>query len=101
MSVMVTTRGNGLTDDADEDTADHPAARVPFPASNGKLMRLPVAPTTPEQRILAVEFRSPDGRSWNAIGGGDTVAAAIVYARESCPDDATWDAVSWNELYGE
>jgi|SRR5665647_3022717 hypothetical protein len=100
MSVMVTTRINRLADDADDDTADHPAG-PPFPAANGKLVRLPVAPAAAEQRILAVEFRSPDGRCWNAIGGGATVAAAISYARESCPDDATWDAVSWNDLYGQ
>jgi hypothetical protein len=56
---------------------------------------------SPEQRVLAVEFRAPDGRRWNAIGGGPTVAAAIAYARESCPDDATWVAVGWNDLYGE
>ena len=100
MSVMVTTRSNGLPADVDEDTADRPAG-LPFPAANGKLIRLRVAPAAPEQRILAVEFRSPDGRYWNAIGGGSTVAAAIIYARESCPDDANWDAVSWNDLYGE
>jgi hypothetical protein len=100
MSVLVTTRINGLPEDADEDTVDHPAGH-PFPAPNGKLMRLPVAPAAAEQRILAVEFRSADGRCWNAIGGGATVAAAISYARESCPDDATWDAVSWNDLYGD
>jgi hypothetical protein len=100
MSVMVTTRIAGLPDDADEDTAEHPAG-PPFPAANGKLVRLPVAPAAPEQRILAVEFRSPDGRCWKAIGGGATVAAAIIDARESCPDDATWDADSWNDLYGK
>jgi hypothetical protein len=100
MSVMLTTRSKGLPDDTDENTADHPAG-PPLPAPNGKLMLLPVAPAAPEQRILAVEFRSPDGRYWNAIGGGATVAAAIIYARESCPDDATWDAVSWNDLYGD
>jgi hypothetical protein len=62
---------------------------------------LPVAPAVPEQYILAVEFRSPDTRHWNAVGGGATVAAAILDARQSCPDDATWHAVSWNDLYGE
>jgi hypothetical protein len=99
MSAMVTTRSNRLPDD-DADTADHPAG-APFPAAHGKLMQLPVAPAAPEQRILAVEFRSPDGRCWDAIGGGATVAAAIIDARESCPGDATWDAVNWNDLYGE
>ncbi len=99
MSVLVTTRSNGLPDD-DEETADH-LAGAPFPAANGKLVLLPVAPAAPEQRILAVEFRSPDGQCWNAIGGGATVTAAISYARESLPGDTTWDAVSWNDLYGE
>jgi hypothetical protein len=53
------------------------------------------------QLILAVEFRSDDGRFWNAIGGGATVATAIHSARESCPYATTWQAVSWNDLYGD
>jgi hypothetical protein len=53
------------------------------------------------QQVIAVEFRSADGRRCNALGGGETVAAAIVCARASCPDDSTWDAVSWDDLYGE
>jgi hypothetical protein len=54
-----------------------------------------------EKRILAVEFRSRDGGSWNAIGGGPTVAAAVRYARESCPAGTQWDAIGWEDLYGE
>jgi hypothetical protein len=100
MSALMTTRINRLADDADENTVNLPRGTL-CSARKGKLMRLLVAPAAPEQRILAVEFRSPEGRSWNAIGGGATVAAAIVCARESCPDDATWDAVSWNDLYGD
>ena len=88
MSVMMTTHSNDLPDNTG----------LPFPATNGKLRRLRAAP---EQHVLAVEFRSPDGRCWNAIGGGSTVAAAITYARESCPADTSWDAVSWNDLYGK
>jgi hypothetical protein len=56
---------------------------------------------TPRQRVLAVEFRSLDGRRCNAVGGGPTDADAIEYARESCPADAEWRAVAWNDLYGE
>ncbi|MGZ4315955.1 MAG: hypothetical protein ACXVRS_08970 [Gaiellaceae bacterium] len=82
MAAISTTRPNRLTADA------------------GRVRRLPVAPTH-EQRILAVEFRSPDGRHWKAIGGGATVAAAITDAHLNCPDGATWVAVSWNDLYGE
>jgi len=55
----------------------------------------------PRQHILAVEFRSPKGRYWTAVGGGATLAAALSYARESCPEDATWEPVTWNDLYGE
>ena len=99
MSVM-TIRTNGLSSDANGDTADHPAA-TPFAHSNGELIQFPVTPTAPKQRIVAVELRSRDGRSWNAIGGGATVAEAIDWARGCCPDGTTWDAVSWNELCGE
>jgi len=63
MSVMVTTCRSDLPVDPYDDTADYPAAGVSLPASNGKLIRLRMAPATAEQRILAVEFRSPNGRS--------------------------------------
>jgi hypothetical protein len=52
-----------------------------------------------EQRILAVTFRTPDGRRWSAIGGGATVDDAIGSARETCSD--AWAAVAWDDLYGE
>jgi hypothetical protein len=58
-------------------------------------------PTAPAQRILAVEFRSPEGRCWSAIGGGATTAAAIADARQACPGDTTWNPVGWNDLYGD
>jgi len=91
MSVVVTTPINGRTDDLNE---------LSFPAPRGKLNRLPVAPAAPEQRILAVEFRSPDGRSWHAIGGA-TVPVAFDWARGSCSDVETWHVVSWNDLDGD
>jgi hypothetical protein len=71
----------------------------PEPASKRRLMR--PRPAAPTQHILAVELRSPDGRHWNTIGGGATPAAAIIDALESCPDDTTWEALSWNDLYGD
>ena len=64
-------------------------------------MRLPATPAAPVQHILAVAFRSADGRTWSAIGGGPTITAAVADARESCPADVTWDAVDWNDLYGD
>jgi len=53
------------------------------------------------ERLLTVEFVSLDERTWTAIGGGETVAAAIASARESCPDDTSWHPVDWNDLYGD
>ncbi len=53
-----------------------------------------------EHQVLNVEFRSAEGRSWTAIGGGATVAAAIAWARECCPDGTTWWPVGWSDLYG-
>jgi len=53
------------------------------------------------QRILEVEFVAADGRTWTAIGGGETVGAAIAFARESCPEDVTWQPRTWNDLYGD
>jgi hypothetical protein len=55
----------------------------------------------PTQTILSVEFSSPDGRTWQAIGGGDTLTAAIAFAHDSCPTDTTWQPVGWNDLYGD
>lgn len=70
-------------------------------AARGNPVRLAALPAPAEQRILAVAFRSPDGRRWSAIGGGATLDDAIGFAHESCPDDTTWAAVAWDDLYGE
>ena len=53
------------------------------------------------QHVLAVEFVSGDGRTWNAVGGGRTLEAAIGSARESCPSGAAWHVSRWNDLYGD
>jgi hypothetical protein len=66
-----------------------------------KLVLIPVAQSVEAQRILSVEFRAPDGHSWQAIGGGETLAAAIDSARESCPDGTNWEPVDWSDLYGD
>jgi hypothetical protein len=58
-------------------------------------------PVEPRQRVLVVAFRSTDGRSCTAVGGGPTDAAAIDWARESCPVGVTWDVTDWDDLYGE
>jgi hypothetical protein len=61
MSVIVTTPINGRT---------RRPERALVPRSEREAQPAPSGVGAPEQRILAVEFRSPDGRSWHAIGGG-------------------------------
>ena len=76
-----------------------PMTRPDLPRA--ELVLLPVAPAVQAQRILTVELRSPDGRAWKALGGGDTLAEAIDWARESCPHRTTWEPVGWEDLYGD
>jgi hypothetical protein len=72
-------------------------------------MTLPAATVIPfpsrqvahAQHVLMVEFTSADGRSLQAIGGGDTLPAAIAFAQDSCPTDAGWQPISWSDLYGD
>jgi hypothetical protein len=47
-----------------------------------------------------VDLASSDGRSWWAVGVGDTLAEALAFAQDSCPTDATWQPISWKDLYG-
>ena len=58
-------------------------------------------PTAPAQVVLMVDFTSPEGRTWWAVGVGDTLAAAIDFAHDSCPSDTNWQSVRWNDLYGD
>ena len=55
------------------------------------------------RHVLRVEFVSSDGRGrgWHALGGGNTLADAIAFARDSCPTDSTWEPVHWNDVYGD
>ena len=69
--------------------------------ARAELVLLSLAAAVPAQQILSVEFRSPEGRSWSAFGGGDTLAEAIEWARESCPRGTDWEAVAWEDRYGE
>ena len=74
---------------------------MPATLTGGPPLLLPLEPATPKQHILAVTFRSADGRRWRATGAGETVAAAIEWARECCPGDTIWEAQDWNDLYGD
>ena len=51
--------------------------------------------------LLNVDFETPDGEQWSAIGGGESVAEAIAAARQSLPAGSDWDVTRWNALYGD
>lgn len=53
------------------------------------------------QVVLKVDFISPEGRNWSAVGGGDNLADAIAFAQDSCPTDTTWRPLHWSDLYGD
>ena len=53
------------------------------------------------QVVLMVDFSSPEGRTWWAVGVGDTLADALAFAQDSCPADTTWQPTRWNDLYGD
>ena len=62
---------------------------------------IPSTPATPSQVVLMVDFASPEGRAWWAVGLGGTLAEALTFARDSCPTDTTWEPTRWNDLYGD
>jgi hypothetical protein len=72
-------------------------ARLTVPAGT---ITFPSAQAAHAQQTLMVAFTSPDGRTWEAIGGGDTLADAITFAQDSCPTGTTWQPSHWNDLYG-
>ena len=51
--------------------------------------------------VLMVDFASPEGRNWWAVGMGDNLADAIAFARDSCPTGTAWQPTRWNDLYGD
>jgi hypothetical protein len=112
MSVMVTTRLDGLPGAGQDAVPAAPGRRAFVGAVLLDRMAAIAEPTwaadhervwtaAPEQRVLAVEFRSAGGERWHGVGGGATVAEAIRDARESLPEDASWEPVGWNDLYGD
>lgn len=54
---------------------------IPFPSTRA----------THVQHILRVEFTSPDGRAWQAVGGGDTLAAVGVIRDAVAEIEVAWE----------
>jgi hypothetical protein len=99
MALSAPTRLNSVRGFRPADFAHREPARLAVPA--GTAIPFPSTQAAHAQRTLMVELTSPDGRTWRAIGGGDTLADAIAFAQDSCPTDATWQPISWNNLYGD
>jgi len=74
-------------------TLSAPTAVIPSPSTQ--------AVSASAQAVLMVDLASPDGRTWWAVGVGDTLADALAFAQDSCPADTTWQPISWSDLYGD
>jgi len=75
--------------------------RLEQAGSTGPAGSLPATAAATSQVVLMVDFSSPEGRTWWAVGVGDTLADAIAFAEDSCPTDTTWQPTRWNDLYGD
>jgi len=53
------------------------------------------------QPIIRVSLRAPDGERWDAIGGGDSIDAALEFALASAPTEQRWRVVGWSYVFGE
>ena len=71
------------------------------PAPQVAVNPFPSAQPVPAQSVLMVDFASPEGRTWWAVGVGDTLAEALAFAQDSCPTDTTSQPIRWNDLYGD
>ena len=79
----------------------HRKSAARLTVSAGTVIPFPSTAAAHAQLIVVVEFTSLDGRTLQAIGGGDTLADAIAFAQDSCPTDAIWQPIGWNDLYGD
>jgi len=50
---------------------------------------------------LRVDLQGPNGETWSAIGGGDTLADALEFAVASAPTDTRWRVTGWSRVYGD
>jgi hypothetical protein len=66
----------------------HLAASNPQPEYGGQL-------------VLRIDFESPSGRRWSAIGGGGNIAEAIAFAREAAPTGHYWRVIRVSNVYGD
>ena len=56
-------------------------------------------PVMKPQPIIRVSLKAPDGERWDAIGGGDSIDAALEFALESAPPNRPWQIVGWRPVF--
>ena len=62
--------------------------------------RRTVAPST-NRFLVNVDFVSPEGEGFFAVGGGETLIDAIASAREGLPLASEWGVARWNHIHGD
>jgi hypothetical protein len=60
-----------------------------------------MARTITNRDPLRVSLAGPNGETWSAIGGGETLADALEFAVASAPSDTRWRVVRWTPVYGD
>ena len=53
------------------------------------------------QHIIRVSLQTTAGDRWDAIGGGDSLDAALEFAVQSAPADRRWQVVGWRDVYDD
>jgi hypothetical protein len=62
---------------------------------------LHAAPDPAGSYVLAVRLAGTRGERYSAVGVGETVEAALAWARESAPGGSRWLIAGWSDLYGD
>jgi hypothetical protein len=71
-----------------------------MPALRHLRLRRSTAPAELSPVVLDVSFTSATGGTYRAVGGGDTFADAIEFARAGLPAGHDWRLADWGDLYG-
>jgi len=53
------------------------------------------------QHLIRVTLQAQSGERWDAIGGGESLDAALDFAVSSAPAERRWRVVGWREVYGD
>jgi hypothetical protein len=51
--------------------------------------------------VLDVSLVGANGERWRTVGLGETVTAALTWARESAPEGTWWLVSDWADLFGD